>query len=279
MSHFVVLALLTADQALNREMTEKSLSTLLEPFSEHLEVEPYEQPCGCIGWNAKIKGIELAKAEGHSVDELRKVFHQRPEEERTQENWLEAIKPLEDAQEAHTKAQPDYKKPDPECDECKGTGTHESTYNPKSKWDWWVIGGRWSGLFDKDYDPSNDPDNIETCFLCNGTGTRPDGVLQFGQQWADAMNGCNGCKGTGKAVKWPSNWKQFDGDIKPLAQVSNDTIPFAILTPDGKWFEKGKMGWWGMVSDEKAEEDWAKTVANVRAEYGGTIAVVVDCHI
>lgn len=34
-------------------------------------------------------------------------------------------------------------KHDPECEDCHGTGTLTSTYNPESKWDWWEIGGRW----------------------------------------------------------------------------------------------------------------------------------------
>ena len=279
MSHYVVLALLTAEQAIDRQTTESSLEELLEPFSENREVEPYQRECHCIGWNAKMKAIELAKTEGHDIEAIRTEYWQRPEEERTDENWKAVIEPLQNAQDAHEKAQPDYKKPDPECERCNGTGTYESQYNPQSKWDWWVIGGRWTGLLVPNYDPSKDPDNIVTCSLCNGTGTRPDGVLRFGKEWAESCNGCNGCNGTGKSVKWPSGWKQFDGDIMPLAQVSDETLPFAILTPDGKWFEKGKMGWFGMSSDEKSEEEWAQTVKNVRAEYGDCIAVVVDCHI
>ena len=27
-----------------------------------------------------------------------------------------------------------------------GVAFHMSTYNPDSKWDWWVIGGRWAGM-------------------------------------------------------------------------------------------------------------------------------------
>ena len=44
---------------------------------------------------------------------------------------------------------------------------------PASKWDWWAVGGRWTGLF-SDYDPSADVKNWSVCDLCGGTGTRTD---------------------------------------------------------------------------------------------------------
>lgn len=33
-------------------------------------------------------------------------------------------------------------------------------------------------------------------------------------------------------------------------------IPFCFVGTDGVWYEKGKMGWWAMVSDEKKGADW-----------------------
>lgn len=266
MSHFVVLALLTPEQATDRKTIEKSLETLLEPFSEHRQVESYQRECYCVGWKAKTEAIKLAKADGIDNFKIKTDYYNLPEEEKTDDKWAAMIQPYIDACDAHEKAQPDYNKPDPNCSICDGVGTYKSEYNPQSKWDWWTIGGRWTGMLSPDYDPNKDPDNIKTCNFCNGTGKR-------------SGDDCNSCNGTGQAIKWPTEWKEFDGDIMPLAQVSDETIPFAILTPDGRWFERGEMGWFGMVKDEKEESSWAKTVQHVRAEYGDSIAVVVDCHI
>lgn len=83
--------------------------------------------------------------------------------------------------------------------------------NPK--WDWWGIGGRWTGFLDPTYDPTKDPRNIETCWLCKGTGTRTDMTV---------ANGCNGCDGTGKSVK--CHFEPFDGD-----QMRWGDIPFDAL--------------------------------------------------
>jgi hypothetical protein len=166
--------------------------------------------------------------------------------------------------------QPLFNLPDPECDECHGAGAYKSTYNPNSKWDWYSIGGRWTGVL-SDYDPQKDTDNIETCYLCSGTGQRPD---------ADYKS-CNGCEGKGTRLKLSSRWKKYEGDIAPLSKLSvplpDAMRPFAILTPDGKWHEKGHMGWWGMVSDEK--DTWKDEVDKILSEHRHLVGVVCDLHI
>lgn len=54
---------------------------------------------------------------------------------------------------------------------------------------------------------------------------------------------------------------------------------FAVLK-DGKWYERGEMGWWGIVHDEKDGDEWdrqfAGLIANLPPE---TVITYVDCHI
>lgn len=58
---------------------------------------------------------------------------------------------------------------------------------------------------------------------------------------------------------------------------------FAFLDLEGNWNEKGEMGWWGMVSDEKGDVDWEATfdafVADLVANHPDKYLAVVDCHI
>lgn len=229
--------------------------------------------------------------------------------------------------------------------------------NPNKKWDWWSVGGRFTGLFSPDYDPAQDSANKEICFLCHGTGKRLDMV---------AENSCSGCQGTGVREKWPTRWKPHDGDQITAAQlrenlealrlqaeqeaaqlydkarplIDDDFISWATMrerhsenvdtartayhaqaavqrfrqadeltwqspedfliprddeflqqarlragrtfavVKDGQWFEKGSMGWFGMVADEKPAEDWAAQYwAIVDSLTPETIVTVVDCHI
>lgn len=148
-----------------------------------------------------------------------------------------------------------------------------STYNVDSHWDWYQIGGRWSGSL-TGYKPEDDPKNKETCHLCNGTGQRKDS----NPDQMKACNGCNGCDGTGIRQKWPTQWAKYEGDIQPVQQINGFT-PFAIVTPEGEWIQSGKMGWWGVASDEKDADAWEKEAAAIFKKYKESTAVLVDCHI
>lgn len=56
-------------------------------------------------------------------------------------------------------------------------------------------------------------------------------------------------------------------------------VPFAVVK-NGVWYEKGSMGWWGSVSDEKDPEAWQKEFAQLMDGLpDDTILTVVDCHI
>lgn len=87
--------------------------------------------------------------------------------------------------------------------------------NPNYKWDWWTVGGRYSGKFAPGYDPQTDPKHQEVCWLCRGTGKRLD---------VECENGCNGCSGTGVSTKWPTQWKNTPGN-----QIRVGDIPWNAL--------------------------------------------------
>lgn len=109
-------------------------------------------------------------------------------------------------------------------------------------WDWYQIGGRYSGLKDG-YDPEADPRNIEVCPFCNGTGDRPEMVYYettengeqircFVDDWARQCNGCNACIGKGVRAKWPTQWVQHEGDVIPVSEVSDDLTCFTLIVGD-----------------------------------------------
>jgi hypothetical protein len=54
---------------------------------------------------------------------------------------------------------------------------------------------------------------------------------------------------------------------------------FAVLK-DGKWYEKGEMGWWAIVSNEKDRGDWLREYQDlVLGLPDDTLLTVADCHI
>jgi len=62
-------------------------------------------------------------------------------------------------------------------------------------------------------------------------------------------------------------------------QMAGAITTFAVLK-DGKWYERGDMGWWGIVTDEKDKDVWnieyLKLIENLPDD---TLISVYDCHI
>lgn len=91
----------------------------------------------------------------------------------------------------------------------------DDDYESGGFWDWWQIGGRWTGVLAEDYNPETDPDNLEFCDICKGTGLRMDAAgVELRATQPDYT--CNGCNGLGMAVKWPTQWKAVPSDIVRL---------------------------------------------------------------
>lgn len=237
--------------------------------------------------------------------------------------------------------------------------------NPGKKWDWWSVGGRFTGILTPTYEPTEDPANMETCILCGGTGKRMDSIALKLRE-TQPNYGCNGCNDTGKAVKFPSHWLNVGnqarkGEIdffaireakaaeagarydKMHAIIAGRPIPkweavlkltaenhakardaywndpvikdlhaanpriwferdeiealdcpretyldrarqsavatFAVLK-DGQWYERGSMGWWGCVSDEKDRDEWCREFSKLVDDLpDDTYLTVIDCHI
>lgn len=287
MSHFATLVILEPN--VSQGKLEDVLSERLAPFDENKEVEEYERDCWCRGRLARKRVDELLAREMGSWEEAKRKFnskHKLPEGLHSKE--LSRACQEQDELYRQLVAKPRIKRerellaivggendPDPNCDECHGSGHYPSQYNQLSKWDWWQIGGRWTGSLDG-YDPETDPENIEVCDLCHGTGYRDDKLgREERAKYPDYK--CNGCDGKGKRPRWPSEWKSHLGDILPISKIKPDFIPFAILTPDGAWHEHGHMGWWAVVSDEK--ENWEDEARSILAGYPDYIAVLCDLHI
>lgn len=132
----------------------------------------------------------------------------------------------------------DWNSCDWEKDE-RGIWCRFSTYNPNSKWDWYSLGGRWSGMI----------------------------KLKEGASGIEGRSGVfDNETGIDQAKK---------GDIANFDELTT----FAVLK-DGKWYEKGEMGWWAIVSNQKEEDQWANELKKlVEALPDDTLISIYDCHI
>lgn len=126
--------------------------------------------------------------------------------------------------------------------------------NPIGFWDWYQIGGRFTGLLDG-YDPLTDPALLEVCRWCDGTGQRNDEVGRaFRTENPDYT--CNGCNGKGKNPVWPTDRPRRSGDVGDAltvaAMLTEEKAPYSFVVhgsesvahaeryvpdaPHGEWF-------------------------------------------
>lgn len=183
----------------------------LAPYDENLEVEEYSKP---LLEEDKSKFVHFYEQEhpevatGKSFDELYPIYGK---------DW--------DGNVCRKNADGEWER--------------WSTYNPKSKWDWYQLGGRWSGL------------------------------IQL-KEGAEGIEGESGVFSNETGID-----QARKGDILNL----NEIKVLAVIK-DGKWYERGEMGWWGIVSNEKPEEQWDqefKTLINDLTD--DTLISIYDCHI
>lgn len=196
--------------------------------------------------------------------------------------------------------------------------------NPNKKWDWYQIGGRWTGYFKlrKGFSGEVGRPGILTEEARAGyadqcikgaidiEGMRKEREAEFVERW-DQFH----------AVwdKYPGSktWRQFAditddkqrrevyfaqpvikalyaAKVDPFDDYDDYLVPrevyakqgrdtaltsFAVVK-DGKWYERGEMGWWGVVHDEKERDRWDEEFTTLfNSLPDDTLLTVVDCHI
>lgn len=108
-----------------------------------------------------------------------------------------------------------------------------STYNPDSKWDWYSLGGRWGKSI-----KTKSGEFVDKCFLdeIDWSPFKPEDYEEETQK------------------DWSGKEYHPLKDSVQYHYTEND-VPFCVII-DGVWYERGKMGWWTFVSDEKEKGDW-----------------------
>ena len=197
--------------------------------------------------------------------------------------------------------------------------------NPNKKWDWWEVGGRWSGFL-KPKDASIgikgeagvggtqfDSTGVDQCIKSNvdfdyrreeagkEAAARYDLAMNIidGREWL-CWEDCRDNRPDGSSIDEARSAyhsqtviadlkREFDNPffgfscfkdsreayIKKVKDAAIST--FAVLM-DGKWYQRGGMGWWGCVSDEN--DSWDTDFKGLLDKIPDDACLtVVDCHI
>jgi hypothetical protein len=185
--------------------------------------------------------------------------------------------------------------------------------NPNAHWDWYVIGGRWEGFFplkhgstadqvrkgDVDFKRAREEAAQKGALVfdawarCWSGASHPDPWSAFYERIADGytidqaradyhaqptIQRWNSGEGR-HHMRCPVETYGFDRETYVRSCSDHALVPHAIVK-DGKWHERGDMGWWGMVSNEKDQGEWDAEVQRLYDDLpDDTILTLVDCHI
>ena len=209
---------------------DQDIDELLAPYSEELKVEPY---------------IRFTRDE--AIDYVRK-------------NYTDYYSKSDDECWSAMASDYDYNVDD--------EGNIYSTYNPKSKWDWYTIGGRFSGHcmpvdedYVKDIDFSPNKDEYEYAI----------------KWWQDNV------EGDGRDLFYTRDYyTDRYGTKEKYAEQYASFSTYAVVTPDGEWHAPGEMGWFGCSSETDEEfRDWYDHYKErfIDTADPDWILTIVDCHI
>lgn len=205
--------------------------------------------------------------------------------------------------------------------------------NPNKKWDWHVLGGRWTGFFkmkprtsavrgrpglmteaapegtadqafklDIDFDGMRSEEEAKAAQEFDAIraiiephlpvtswvelrgkylGDNPElpgGIDAARKAYRDqpAVKALN----ASEAYRW-KDAEDYAGDRATFIRQRGiqRCMTFAIIK-DGQWYERGSMGWWGAVADEKEQDTWIEEFGKlVDGLPDDTLLSVYDCHI
>jgi hypothetical protein len=190
--------------------------------------------------------------------------------------------------------------------------------NPNKKWDWWVVGGRFSGRFptaagavdsalksEIDWTPRRDEHEARArdrfarwkqALDAHPEAARPltwpEVLEKHGVENVDSARAEYNAQpqiATWKGIAEAHDWQEtrcdpvrdlgFDIDALVARERRRAPVPFAFLHA-GEWHEKGRMGWFAMVSNEKDVDGWCAEWERVwDALPPDARLTCVDCHI
>lgn len=170
------------------------------------------------------------------------------------------------------------------CERDPQKGRYGYWANPNAKWDYWSIGGRFHGLLKvcgkedparydqaqiKDIDFSMDQEIYDKAVrfwevYVEKAPLKPDEDSQDFNSFYS-----------------PKYFKDFYGSKEGYAEDRAYFTPWAFVTSDGRWIEKGEMGWWAAHNGTSKSfrdflEAWKKTLSECDPE---SYITIVDCHI
>lgn len=162
-------------------------------------------------------------------------------------------------------------------------GNKVTTYNPKSKWDWYCEGGRWDGVME-----TKDGKHTNCCRIGDiayEVDKDSEDYKRSLRWWNVVVDGAPLEEGENEedfATFYRIEYlKDRYTDAEDYATRNCSFGTWAVLTSDGNWYEPGEMGWFDSDATPESQSDWERNFIQrwVIDQPDDYIATIVDCHI
>lgn len=165
-------------------------------------------------------------------------------------------------------------------------GGVKSTYNPKSKWDWYVVGGRFSDILKLKNSNSSVESYVNEAYASEIDFSVSQRMYKDAFDFWDLIMGDREPVDENEKIERSIYSKErFLNQYGTKENYANVVCPFrtyAVLTPNGEWHEPGEMGWFGVshatIESEREFQDNYHIFIE-EAIKNNWYMTVVDCHI
>lgn len=172
--------------------------------------------------------------------------------------------------------------------------------NKDGKWDWFLLGGRWTGMLklkegttgivgkpglQTEEAPAGYVDSAKKCDI-DFEGMSKENIerhTKFYDEFLIRYEEDKECKKFSPQFEYGVKGKKEDGIFIPESKEEyvnrhSNFVTFAVIK-DGKWYQRGEMGWFGIALNEKPDEVWDKEFSKLINDLPEeTILSVYDCH-
>lgn len=280
MSHFTVLVKYQGDIA----EVEGRIDEMMEPYYENKPVEDnieYEVKKKHQYLKEEIDDLEerlLSPLDISKIEVLEYVRHDEEILNRERKKYEEIKKMTPD--QYWKELTNGYQKDE--------NGNAVSSYNPDAHWDWYTLGGRWSGKFILKNGTDGmrghpgvfgnpNPVGIDAAYAedVDWEVMEKHSIEQAEKSWKDAEGK------TDEVREWEYGIHKMETKSEFMSSRRAKFATFAVLDGDG-WHEHAEMGWFGLAHDEKeSEDDWNTKFFErfLKDLPEDTVLAIVDCHI
>ena len=258
---------------------EGTIEDLLAPYDEGIEVAPYIDQTKQEIIDNKRKQIESLKRDMESYangtyDTENYCTYWLGDDGNFVPYWKEILE-LDGKPDEELYKHCRYEGDEDNYDE---NGNELSTYNPKSKWDWYTIGGRWDGYFNLKETNDNSNSAKISDIVWEGTAEQKAEAKEFWEQYIEGKLPANGKEPMRFWYKKEYYTERYNGK-EDYIERSTFTCPYAVVTPDGVWHAPGEMHWFSSSEDGNDQIEYENWFRNYIKENQDKYITLVDCHI